>query len=293
MFKLCLATLVLMIVFIQNAVAEIPYQENNLPPSQAKLITSTLFKDANLAIAAYRNGLEQIMNVIPDDISDRNHDLFPLSFIKREISPIIGWGHIQEDAQMMALSSGNKKGCWIMFYDTAHPSLKMPSATLFTARVDGIVTIVARPDRISEKWAGIFLIHELSHAYDELLGVSRSPGFNELIAYDLERRAYNLLSKNKFTLILDEIIHSENIQSVAELATDIKNDSKRFGLIINNIEKEFNEEPELSISERQMRDGFFVTSLAIRIGEIQNLDAKVMAQNIENLLNQISIYKQQ
>ena len=299
MAKLCLTSGLLAFLAtigslaISTAAAEIPSPISSVPLPGLTLtpLAHDIFKDANLAIAAYKKGAEQIMGVIPDNISDRDNDLFPLSFIKREVFPITGWGHIQRDNQMIALSNGKIGGCWIMFYNHDHSNLEIPGPTLMTSRIDGLVTVVARPDRISEKWAGIFLVHELSHVYDELSGVSHPSGFSELVAYDLEMRAYNLLSKNKFTPLLDEIIHSKNLQTVAELATDIKNDSKHLRMIITKIESRLNEVPALSISERQMRDGFFVTSLAIRIGEKQHLDSKVMAQNLEHLLSQISLYK--
>lgn len=250
-----------------------------------------LFESTDAAMSAYQAGIQHIMNVVPDDISDRSHVLFPLSFIKRVVYSNTGWGHIQADNKMVTLTSGKIGGCWVMFFDSDHQKLMVPGPTLSTGKVSSIVAVLARPDRITDKWAGIFLMHEFSHAYDALSGTTHPPGFSEFIAYDLEKRTYNLLSGSSFIPVLDEVIDTQHIQSIDGLASIISTDPKRFIRIIDAIEEQLAEPMALSNAERTMRNGFFAISLATRIGERQHLGIEVITLQLDNFINQVSLYK--
>lgn len=255
-----LALLILPLVFALPLHLACAQTEAELQATQP----SPQFENPAAAVALYRAAVTSAMKEI-----DRSQTLGrPLSIrllrIRSDIFPIFSLGSINASGSMRATESGTKQGVWGLVLALDHPLLASSGPTLTAGEQDSIDSITIRPDLLSERWAGVFMIHEFSHSLDQRQEGAQSTGcWREFEAYLVEQQYYNLLTQGAFHRALDEII--AGLPSAGP--QDLSADSSLLKTAFDSLEADLEERPALSAAERQMRDGFYYVSLVDRIGQ--------------------------
>lgn len=204
------------------------------------------------------------------------------------------WVRVDTEGRMVSISKG-KSNLLLAAYEPRHPYLTAPGPTLVT-NGDQSIAIHFRPDRISKDFAGIFLVHELSHALD-LLNHTRvdSPDINETKAYLHEKRAANIAYDKALDRGLDKVLAKVRPKDVTDLIRlqDSKEGRLRMQELLIGIEKEMVIAPPASEAEAEMRLGFYHVALEIRRQELQagSKDSySISAEKIGQLLRSSSKY---
>jgi len=192
---------------------------------------------------------------------------------------------------MFALSDGVKEGCWIMVLDEHHPWLEQPSPTLATGLLDGTLTITVRPDAISAEMAGVFLVHELLHAYIDLYKPEVAQKHEEYQAYLVEKRALELMTSIDLDGLLTSTALRFGLQSSADLIALWSNDPQQLARVLSHIESELALPEPKSRAERQMRDGLYTVMLATQLASDRGLSLDKAADDINALLETVSLHR--
>ncbi len=151
--------------------------------------------------------------------------------------------------------------------------------------------IMLRPDKMTERWAGIFLVHEMSHALDQRKAESNPGCAAEFEAYRVEREAMNVLTSDGLDEALDEAIGRYVYASYEDVIAAVEADTgSGIGPAIDGIESRLAEPPPLSAAEREMRDGFYVLSLADRIGERADVGMEARCEIMARIIRATSKY---
>lgn len=251
--------------------------------SQAPATTAAL-------ISAHQRSLNALLDRIPDRIADKQDKYYVLSVLKSSVAPVIGWGHIDAAGDMFAASDGIKEGCWIMVLDEHHPWLAQPSPTLTTTALDGMLTILVRPDAISAEMAGVFLVHELLHAYIDLYKTGAPPKQEEYQAYLVEKRALELVTNVDLDGLLSSTAQQFGLQSSADLIALKSDDPQQLMRVLQHIEGALALPEPMSLAERQMRDGLYVVMLATQMASDRGLPVDSAADEINTLLAKVSLH---
>lgn len=241
-------------------------------------------------ISAHQRSLNALLDRIPDRIADKQDKYYVLSVLKSSVAPVLGWGHIDAAGDMFAVSDGIKEACWIMVLDERHPWLEQPSPTLTTTELDGMLTILVRPDAISAEMAGIFLVHELLHAYIDLYKTGATPKQEEYQAYLVERRALELMTNVDLAGLLSGTAQQFGLQSAADLIALKSDDPQQLARVLQQIEGALALPEPSSLAERQMRDGLYVVMFATQMASDRGLTVDQAADEINLLLAEVSLH---
>ena len=274
----------------------------NLDKEEYRELPVLQFKTIDEAYRTYRSGIDAIMADMPDNPTapsgplneTSRYNLYIMNLYKR-IYNTMGWSYIKKDNTIFALTSGYTSGCWAAFVSPDHPVLETRGNTLHTiinrnTAQGNLVTIVIRLDKISERWAGLFLVHELAHAKACLEYACGDEKTRELQAYDLEKIAYNHITNDRFDRVLDKFIERHNITHKGMMQEIEK---ERFGFVAPlcyEIDRTMNEKLGSSKAEMEMRFGFYIASIILRLSERNSDDVDTKARKLNLVLEKIGLF---
>lgn len=283
---------ILMLVLVSSSLL-LPISVSAKKIGSASVDASKIKRFASVKEAArtYQQGLQQIFKDVPVNIYDPSHRLFQLSLLKREVYKRLFWGYIRADNRMISLGAGEKSGAWAVVFSFDHPELKRRGNTLTALRLNSISHVKIRPEKVSQRWAGIFMVHEMSHLFEYLTYGVRDQDSTEYYAYDYEKRALNYLTKNMFDNVLDRIIQEYKLQTHKSLHAMRKDNLQKFTPMLEEIESVLKEKPALSIAEREMRDGFYLMSLHLRISELNRIAPYARINKSREWLDTFAMFK--
>jgi hypothetical protein len=204
------------------------------------------------------------------------------------------WANVDREGRLVSISRG-KSHVILAAYEPGHPFIRQPGPTLVTNK-EQFVTIHIRPNRISKDFAGIFLVHEISHVLDYLNNTnSDSSDANETKAYLHEKQAANIAYDLAIDRGLDEILAQLKPKDVSDLI-ELRQTSEgrqRLQKLLIGIEKNTTIEPPASMAEAEMRLGFYNVALELRRQE--NLHKgknsySISAEKVGQLLRAASKY---
>lgn len=212
----------------------------------------------------YNQGFDMIMNSIPDTPPEgANFFAAFLSTVKLFRKNMTRWVELQGDSYI-ALEDGFKNFAWLcaMPPDSQHTRDMIYTLQLDPKPENNILKI--KPAAITKTWAGLGLIHELSHLFDRVLHLesptSRGEEFfmGELRAFMAELGAANHHTKGKFSLGMGQVLDKYNISGSADLYKKIHSgDEIIFEKINEHLDPIITEERALSLDERGLRNGFY------------------------------------
>jgi hypothetical protein len=251
--------------------------------------SATAHASAEDAIAAFRGGWQSWMDALDRARPGNERGYSPrLSQLLDDVRPAMAWGVLQSDNRMIARSSGSLAGVWAMVIAPDHDWLSMPGPTLANRITDGLNVIHIRPDKVTERWAGILLVHEMSHALDVRQAPHKQGCSVEFDAYRVEAEALSVVLDGKWEEVLDTVVAQQEFSSHERLLASVENG--RIARAIGEIERRLAEPSPLSAAEREMRDGFYVVSLIDRIQEREGADISVRCEVMAQVISEISLY---
>ncbi len=242
-------------------------------------------------IASYQRSLQEVFEQVPSQVPDPTSEQFILSLLKSHVMPVVGWGRIEPDGEVIALTRGWKGGCWILILQSGHPWLQQPSPTLSTSVIDGMVSIVVRPDLLSNDFAGVFLTHELLHAYVRQYKPPIPDGSEEQYAYDAERRALNAKVGGRLDNLLSDTVRKFELRDENDMLDVTVSNPRRTLEILNFVDAGLALSPPASTAERQMRNGVFIVMLTDWLAEARGATFEQRVQVLSRLLDRIGLHK--
>jgi hypothetical protein len=198
----------------------------------------------------------------------------------------VRWAELR-DTMYYALESGQGIAAWLVVIPPGHPDLDSIPTTL---SIDPTATInVARmkPQLLSPTWAGVALIHELSHLGDRALGLepmmpTRKQFLEgELRAYALEMMALDLLTAGKFSAGLTATLEQWMPASVHEVIARVQ--PLDVGTEIA-LRLWAGIDPAESDAERLVRRGLYVVALVLAYIDSKGLSSDVVLSALDALL---------
>lgn len=221
----------------------------------------------------YENGFNKIMREVPDEPSqagELNHQL--LTQIRRLKDDSMKWAYIDDSDMLRALeSAGPETKAWFALYLSQRSAANKPMPPY--AVTPGIQPIAIRiqPFDVTPEWAGLFIVHEISHVLDQVRGLeSDSPSTQEyldreVVAYRYEMVAADELSKRNFTRSLHKVIKDCKFKTPAEAVGIFKNNSPCANHAFQELSETISAERPKSEYERGLRKAFFSVALAFNI----------------------------
>lgn len=218
----------------------------------------------------YDRGFDQVIGSLIEGDSAINRPLFELRRFRDES---VGWAELRGSA-FYALEDGYRSGGWLVVVPPGHDLLSRMQSTLQLDPNPQLNVILIKPERVTELWAGLFLIHELSHLADRALGAeSPEPDveeylMGELRAFGLEMMAANGVTRGDFYRRLDRVLDEWQAGSVEEFVHRVRS------MTVADVEKisaPVLSELAASDAEHRLRNGFYSAALLIRYAERNRL----------------------
>ena len=247
------------------------------------------FGSINEAFETYRSGIMKIMEDIPENVGQFN-PLHILSKYKASVYKNLSWSYVRKDNVIISLTTGKVSDYWVSFIDLNHPALETRGPTLNSMKNNDLVLTVICPDKLSPRWAGIFLVHEFAHLKEYMVHGYLNNEESEFNAYTLEKIAVNHITGNRFDEVLKDINNKHKIMDGSQLVEMHMNDRKRINSLFLEIDNKLGEEKGQSIAELEMRYSFYLMSLILRLSEMNNENSEITARKVKMILDKISLF---
>lgn len=234
--------------------------------------------------AHYENGFSKVMAFVPDVANSPEYA--PLVGIKHFKERKVWWAKIEGDS-FVALEPGNAKGGWIAIVPPGHEMLTTQKNTYQIDENTSLNALRIKPEKISEFWAGVFLVHELSHLADRVFGIEpveptrKEYLLGEMRAYNLELMLANLVSSGTYQKRLDTILDKWKPASAEVLIEKMLNGEFPE---IRTLDAAVSNEKAESQTEYNIRSGFHVLSMYLRYSEIQSFGEEDFLRGLNKIL---------
>jgi len=232
----------------------------------------------------YDEGFSLVMRSFLNNSTNPKYRL--LSDIKRFREQAVRWARFDGD-RYHALEAGRTDGAWLAIIPVGRSRAQERRNTLQIESNPNIHVVRIQPDKITRIWAGIFLIHELSHLADrvtqfEPVRPTREQYLHgEARAYKLELMSVNLVSQDAFDRRLDTILEGWRAPSTETLVGKLKAIQ---GSELNILDSVVTDERSKSDSEKGLRSGFYVLALFLRFVEKNNAGMDDFLRGLNKLL---------
>ena len=215
----------------------------------------------------YSKGMDQLLSNLGQNMDARFDGI-------KKLWESLTWSEIKGNGNIISLSSGTLGKGMLFVLSKEHSFLSKPGATLTTREISGFNGVLIRPYDVSEEWAGAMMIHELVHLSHMMSGVTFSPDEGEYLAYIQERKALDILTENKLSLEQDKLIEEMKLNSYIQVVWHFNNNRINFQEKLMEMDGRISKERPRSISELEMRLGFYAVSLSLGILEKSQFSKK-------------------
>jgi hypothetical protein len=189
------------------------------------------------------------------------------------------WSEVKADGNIISLSSGTIGKGMLFVLSKEHSFLSKPGATLSTRKISGFNGVLVRPYDVSEEWAGSMMIHELIHLSHMMSGLTFSSNEGEYLAYTEERKALDILTEKKLSIEQDKLIKEMKLNSYIQVIWHFNNNRIKFQEKLMKMDRQISKEKPKSMSELEMRLGFYAVSISLGILEKGQIDKKTSLKN--------------
>lgn len=235
---------------------------------------------------AYDRGFRQLADALPQQASDS--PLVKVQQVKDFRQRWVRWAALDGRAYR-ALEGGYTNGAWLVVVPPGHDMLAQMVATLqVRLEVDPPLTVLLiRPELVSERWAGIFMVHELSHLRDRLYELEPlTPTREEFLqaemrAYEVELLAASFLSQGEIERQMDALLVEWKPSSPEDLVERVRHIS---AADLSLLEAAMQGPPAASRAESTLRGGFYIMAFSLRYARTLANGQEVMLATIDRLL---------
>lgn len=176
----------------------------------------------------YDAGYERITQYVPSNIRrDQDPDMALLSDLKSFRKDAVRWAEM--DGEAIRASEGGQMGmAWLIAIPSDHRVMNEQSELLSVPLHHAIHQLRIRPEDITEEWAGIGLLHELSHLRDFVLKIEpNNPNREQYIsgedrAYSAEICGADLLSEYRAAPAALRLFEELGIHTLEDFALNVQ-----------------------------------------------------------------------
>lgn len=257
------------------------YVENSVPVKIHNIETAKILEtlgNPELPVAqveaVYRKVLETLPTIVTKH-SDRmsaadQTAMFDLSNFRRDH---VRWASLTEKGGMIAQEPGVMGGAWIFVVPPGNFMIQQQKAThsmnLDNAGINAYLSIL--PYAVSEKWAALGLVHELSHLRDYVLGIEPAKGRTRDQYLDGEHRAYSAERALAFAYSNGQL--QSTLQSIVEKAMSQPDSVQALNALVNqelssitqSLDQTVEPNPPKSLSEMGIRQGLYMMLLGFEM----------------------------
>ncbi len=179
----------------------------------------------------------------------------------------VRWAKL-DGASYTALESARAGSAWMVVVPPGHPALDAMASTLEVRAESGgrLHILLIKPQMVSQTWAAIFLVHELSHLLDRVTGLEPSEPtreqflLGELRAYETELVAADFVSQGRISAAIRTLTDrwpSAALEEIPGLVNRLGEGDWR------NLDSAMGAVPPESEAERGLRGGFYLVAAAL------------------------------
>ncbi len=257
-----------------------------LPPACGENVTGNDRRVSSITEirVRYDSGLDGIAAALTSE--PESPQLKPLRALIRFRGENVAWAVI-DDGHYRADENGSSNDGWLAVIPAGSCTARTMPATMLLDPNPSIAVVQIRQEDVSELWAGVFLVHELSHLFDRIRKIeppnpSRAQYLlGELRAYSLEVMAADLLSGGAIRRRLDEMLDTWGCKSVDEVA---EQSLRLEGADAANLESALSGGESLSDAEARLRHGFLAVAILLRYCEREHLEVGSVINALAALL---------
>lgn len=230
----------------------------------------------------YEKGIEFIFNHIPPQKEQEGLSVRLLRTLMEFKRRNVRWAELRDEGEkgfaVIALGSeyleaGIAGMGWLGVIPPTYPSIEKEHVLAVDTR-SSIQVLKIKPFPVTPEWAGIGLVHELSHLQDLTKGFEqKNPSREEYLrgekeAYLREIAAVDIVSQDRLQSEVDTAIQNFNIQSVEDVVA-LSTNLDSYIPIAQQIDREIGSPVPLSRTEINLRMGFYLFAIAFRLIEKQ------------------------
>jgi hypothetical protein len=262
-------------------------------PTIPTLATATPARSAEEIAEAVRLSYNRGFERLALSLAEQGHDpsYARLQQVKNFRERWVRWAELDGNIYR-ALEGGYTGGAWITVVPPGHEVLKRMVATLQVESNPTLTVLLVKPEMITERWAGIILVHELSHLMDRLYQVEPMNPTREqflegeLRAYEAEILAASLLTRGALERQMDMLLAQWRPASHEELIDRVRAiDPADWDKLETTMASAV---PE-SMAEQSLRGGFYVIALSIRFAGTQPDGKKAALAAIDYLYSRYEL----
>jgi hypothetical protein len=204
----------------------------------------------------------------------------------RAVTPWCPEGCDPLDLFRASLGGGRGDGGWLAVLPPGHPALAAMGGLIQLDAAATVHVVQIRPEAVQELWAGLFLVHHLSHLADRVLGASpANPDAEQVLvgeerAYGLQYIAANLVSRGRLRPALDSLLNRWNPLSLDWLADRVARWERAD---LDRLNSSIPSGAPRSEAEWQLRADFFAVALLIRQAERRSLGPEAVVRALARL----------
>lgn len=239
--------------------------------------------------SVYESGFNKVMAGVPDEPSqtgDLNNQL--LAQIRNLKNYSMKWAYIDDENVIRAFeSAGPYTKAWFALYlSPRYTSDKTVPPYAVSPRVQPLA-IRIQPFEVTREWAGLFIIHEISHVMDQVLGLeSADPSdqeylSREVVAYRYETVAADQLSNRNFSRSLQKVLNECKITTTLQAAHFFRDISPCASRAFQELSDIISPDQPKSEFERGLRKAFFTVALAFRIVDSKSSEEFKLASTLK------------
>lgn len=225
----------------------------------------------------FDKGFEIIMGDIPHRTDDPN--LKQLSEIRQFRDTMVMWVGLRGNAYY-ALENGHRGMAGLAVVPPGHDLAKgEPNMVELDPSPENNILKI-QPQKITPEWAGILLVHELSHLQDRAYDLEpRQPTREEWLggevdAYMIEVKAIDHFTQGAFEKAVKEQIKRFNLTVDKVFTMPHSHQKGEWGKIMASLNATITSKPSLGPGEEGARCTLFQLAICFEIIDSQNLDPK-------------------
>lgn len=251
------------------------------PPDSAGKSPAQVTQDVRLD---YDRGFDQVAALLPENSQDPGHATLGQVIKFRKWGAV--WAELASD-DLRTIEEGYWNASLIVVVPPGHEALDHMVATLQVDVLPEVILLAIKPERVSERWAGLFMIHELSHLMDRAVGTEpRNPTREqflqgELRAYEIEVTAANLVSNSALGKQIDHWLEKWRPSTHEEL---LERARSMGASVMASLETSMGSTRPLSEAELSMRFGFYVMAFLLRHAAARGDPPEALYAIMESLL---------
>lgn len=281
-----LTTLLIVLLVSLTAGCRLSVRSSSTVPSPPRVLNQDITEELR---ARYDKGFARVVASLPEDAESSPYGAVWL--IARFKGQNVAWAGLRGNAYY-AIESGPWPAGWLAVVPPGNFILSHMNSALDIDPSTTINVLRIKPDKVTELWAGLFLVHGLSHLADRVTGVEPPDAthqqylMGELRAYNLVLLAASLVSGGVLDRHLDEVLGCWRPVSIEGLADRLQAmDSTDIAYLDSSVPAG---SPE-SEAEATLRADFYRLTLALRYAEVHyELAIEPTLRIIDDILSRLT-----